>query len=472
MTSAAPAPTAPAPGRPAPGQGWSRLHPLTPVLRGWRVLAAAAAVLGEQALRTADRRLTVGTGAAILVLALALAFVAWRRTRWRIEGADLRIESGVLTRRSRRVPLARLQSVDVVRPLVGRFLGVAELRLEVVGHGESAALSYLGEDEAQAVRTRLLALAHGVAEPAAAPPELVLVQVPGWRLVASVLLSRTVLWFAVAVGYVAVAAVVEPRALPGVLAATLPGLLATGRRVALEFDFTVADSPDGLRLRHGLLETRAQTVPRGRVQAVRVIQPLLWRPFDWVRVEVDVARHHSRRAAGREERIATSALLPVAPRAVADRLLADVIPGVRLGHLATSPAPRRARLRAPLSFPHLGVAWEAGHVVSTSGWLRLVTDVVPYEKIQSLRLVQGPVQRRLRLATLHLDTAGRDVHAAGRHRDADEAGAMLERGAALARTARRLPSHGHVVGARLPAGRLPAAEWPSAGARPQPYPSG
>jgi putative membrane protein len=54
-----------------------------------------------------------------------------------------------------------------------------------------------------------------------------------------------------------------------------------------------------------------------------------------------------------------------------------------------------------------------------------------------MRLVQGPVQRRLRVATLHLDTAGRRV--GGAFRDVDERDAVrdLERLTELARAARR-----------------------------------
>ncbi len=52
----------------------------------------------------------------------------------------------MLFRRSRRVRLDRLQAVDVVRPLVARALGLAELRLEVAGGSSSEApLAYLSE---------------------------------------------------------------------------------------------------------------------------------------------------------------------------------------------------------------------------------------------------------------------------------------------------------------------------------------
>ena len=76
-------------------------------------------------------------------------------------------------------------------------------------------------------------------------------------------------------------------------------------------------------------------------------------------------------------------------------------------------------------------------VVTTSGRLRRTTSWVPLEKVQSLRRVQGPVQRRMRLASVHLDTAGRSVHATLRDRDVAEADDALARFADLARAQRR-----------------------------------
>jgi putative membrane protein len=59
---------------------------------------------------------------------------------------------------------------------------------------------------------------------------------------------------------------------------------------------------------------------------------------------------------------------------------------------------------------------------------------VPLARVQSLRLVQGPVQRRLRLASLHVDAAGKRVTAVVRDRDVDEAQQLL---ATLAEACRR-----------------------------------
>jgi putative membrane protein len=46
-------------------------------------------------------------------------------------------------------------------------------------------------------------------------------------------------------------------------------------------------------------------------------------------------------------------------------------------------------------------------------------------KVQSVRLVEGPLQRRLQLSSIHLDTAGRRVHAVLRDRDRTEAAELL-----------------------------------------------
>jgi putative membrane protein len=422
---------------------WLRLHPLTPLLRGGRVLGIVAVVVFQQLIREAGP--TVGG----LVLALALpvaagyGYVSWRVTRYRLAGGDLQVESGVLVRKSRRVPLARLQAVDVVRGPVARALGLAELRLEVVGGGETEApLAYLDVPAAQALRARLLALSAGASPDSAAadappPPEAVLLRVPPGQLVSSLLLGAPIFVGATLLLLTALFAVVAPRALGALAAASIPALLGatslTLGRLSGEYGFTVADSSDGLRLRHGLFETRSQTIPRGRVQAIRVIEPLLWRPMGWVRVEVDVAGYGG---GSSQEQNRTRALVPVAERWLAAYVVARVVDGVDLARLQTNRAPRRARWLSPLSWHNIGVSRDARYAVTSSGVLRRVTDVVPHAKVQSLRLVQGPLQRRLRLASLHLDTAGRYVAGAALHRDVAEAGELLEDLMELSRRAR------------------------------------
>jgi putative membrane protein len=127
-------------------------------------------------------------------------------------------------------------------------------------------------------------------------------------------------------------------------------------------------------------------------------------------------------------------VLPVGSRALADELLARIVPDALTDRL---PPPRRARVKSPLLYRFLSYGQTDTCVVTTTGRIRRVTAWVPLAKVQSFRRVQGPVQRRLGLASIHLDTAGRSVHANLRDRDVDEADTALESLVALARAARR-----------------------------------
>ena len=118
---------------------------------------------------------------------------------------------------------------------------------------------------------------------------------------------------------------------------------------------------------------------------------------------------------------------------LAEELLERILPD-RPRH--QSPPPRRVRWKSPLRYRMLAWAHTETFVVTTTGRLRRVTCWVPLQKTQSLRRVQGPVQRRLQLASVHLDTAGRNVHATLRDRDAAEADQALAQLTELARAAR------------------------------------
>jgi putative membrane protein len=209
------------------------------------------------------------------------------------------------------------------------------------------------------------------------------------------------------------------------------------RRVSTMYGFTVAQSPDGIRIRRGLLGTVAETIPAQRVQAVRMIEPLLWRPLQWCRLEVDVAGSPGRDSADGTARMRKT-LLPVGRRDETGFLLTMAI-GAAVPAL-TRP-PRRARWKAPLSYHFLAAGHDDGLAVSVVGRVRRVTTMVPLEKAQSVRFVQGPLQRRLALATVHLDAAGH-VRAEFRERPQAQARLLVDELAALSRAARRHAPHG------------------------------
>ena len=431
-------------GRP---DGWQRLHPLSPVVRGGRATIAIGFLLipiafGRDRLSGATPQLVV---IAVLVLG---GFVSWLVTRWRIDDDDLRIETGLIRRQSLRFPLAQIQAIDVVRPGLARLFRVAELRLRTAGSsGATARLAYVAEHEVEPLRDELLALARGArlgeeaglteAEAASPAAEEVLAVVATWPLVVSIVLESG--WLIAILAGLIVGFAVSPGSVARVLGGS--GFvwffsMATflWRRFNQQYRLTVADGPDGLHLRGGLIALTAEVIRPGRVQAVRLVEPVLWRPLGWCRLEVDVAGRQRKKGEGEAQRGQLRTLLPVGKRAVALELVDRLMPDLPR---ALSPPPRRVLYKSPLRYRALRWGRSDTCVATTSGRLRRVTSWVPLEKVQSLRHVQGPVQRRLRLASVHVDTAGKAVHATLRDRDASEAAGALTELTELARAARR-----------------------------------
>lgn len=438
-----------------------RLHPLTPLLRGAKILAAVIAAISWQGYAELGPLGWAVMVAIVLVASVALAAVSWAVTGYEVVGRELRVSEGLLWRRTRAIPLERVQAVDVVRPVLARLAGLAELRLEVVGGRRTEApLAYLAVDDAVRLREHLLALARAAAAPVAAapgdavpayatpgyaPPGVAAPERPihtvrnrdvligqlltpnAWFLPVALLL--TVLPYAdhPQVSFIAVASMVT--AVVGVIQAPV-------RRVLAEWDFRIGADAHGLRLRHGLLDTRSQTVPPQRVQAITVTRPLLWRPPGWLHARIDVAGYGGQ--AGHAG-IRTGTLLPVADAPTARRVVAEVLDGVDMAALPLQPAPARARWLAPLAQPTLGVGLTGTVVATRDGWLRPQLVLVPLARIQSVRVVQGRLQRALGLATVHVDTAGA-LHAVARHRGAAEAYDLAGTLASAARAARHRAS--------------------------------
>jgi len=424
--------------------GWRRLHPVSPVVRAGRAAIAIFIVLVPIALRGggnfSDSYIQIGVVGALA----ALGFVNWLVTRWRIDGDDLRIETGLIRRQSLRFPLAQVQAIDIVQPGLARIFRVAELRLRMGGaSGGTARLAYLPQQEVEPLRAQLLRLAtDGEAEPSE-PEEIeerVLTTVPTVQLVASIFVSDVGIVVELVFAALVLTAFLAPEAAAGIVGGGAAELIAVAtlvwRRFNQEYKLTVAAAPDGLRLRSGLVALNAETIRPGRVQAVRLVEPFIWRRLGWCRLEVDLAGRQKRKGEGEASRGQLRALLPVGSRALALELLDHLVPDAPLPDRR---APRRVAWKSPLRYRFLAWGRTDTAVVTMTGRVRRVTVWVPLEKAQSLRLVEGPLQRRLRLVTVHVDTAGRALHAALRDRDREEGRAALAELVGLARTARRAP---------------------------------
>ena len=419
------------------GRTWERLHPVSPLIRGARSAAGLVVLVVVSQVSSQNRsgsRLDID--AAIIGVIVVLGLVQWLVTRWWFDGVTLHVETGLLRRDSRTIPVARIQSIDLVQPLLAKVFGVAELRIRVAGTGKDERLAYLHLERATRLRASLLATHHGLDPATPEPGEYPLAVVPGSRLAASIALTgSTVVLLAFLIAIVATAAV-SPKAGLAVGTAGFVYLLGlvTGiwRRFNTQYGFTVASAPDGIRVRRGLVGSVAETIPVRRVQAVRTIEPIAWQPLDWCRLEVDLAGI-MKRERGSGSPSVTKTLLPVGSTELAAAIRSIVVAD---RGVVPTPPPRRAMLKAPLSYHNLAAGHDDVVAVATTGRLRRVTAWVPLEKVQSVRRVQGPVQRALGVATVHLDVAGRRVDASFKDRDVTEADRLVDDLTVLCRAAR------------------------------------
>jgi putative membrane protein len=437
---------------------YKRLSPLTPLVRGSILLVAAFASSWDDLLR-GDLGPLAWVFLATLVAGAVYGTASWLRTKYWIEADELRVDTGVIGRQSRRIRVDRLQGIDISQPFVARLFGLAELKMDVAGGGaREGSLAFLPLAEAEELRRVLLSRRDAVradkagadvgappgqqgdqATPEPPVPERVLARLDPRTLVISLLLSAETGTFVVsAVVFAGLFAFVGGGF--GGMAVVVPvlgGLVLTqGRKLAAYYRFTVSETATGLQVHRGMFTLEAQSITLARVQGLVVSEPILWRRLGWARLDVAVAGYSRSEGDGRPS---ASTVMPVASRAevmaLARRLLQtagspdpDAVP--------LTPPPRRARWVSPVAAPFLASGVGEELVVSREGVLNRRTHVVPHARVQSLQLRQGPLQRRLGLADLRVDSPPGPVRVRARHRATDEARRLLERESALARRAR------------------------------------
>ncbi|MEG9246563.1 PH domain-containing protein [Arthrobacter sp. Soc17.1.1.1] len=452
---------------------WQRVHVISPLVRGWIVLVAILYFVGRdwfEGLFSAETRgrgplpegvgllLAGGVLLAVVLLVAGAFLVSWYFTRYQVTAEHVRVHSGVVFRQQRQARLDRVQAIDIVQPFLARIFGLAELKFEVADAGESAVrLAFLKLDDAQKLRATILARAAGVAadpdhpEQVAEAPEREVVAIPPGRVIGAAVLSGMTVALVVAAVVIVTLGVVFDT--PFIATSFIPLLIGVigGYWSALNtgYNFRAATSPDGIRIRYGLLDTRAQTVPPGRVQALGIVQPPLWRFKGWYRVTVNVAGYG---ASASSEGQARATLLPVGTRDEVLQILALVLPDPgterpvevftagmvdRDGGEGFVTTPRRARWLAPFAWRRNGFAVTRTALLLRSGvlWRQLV--VVPHERTQSISLHQGPVSRRVGVSDLQLQTTPGPVGARVVLADSATAWQLFHGQAARAGEARR-----------------------------------
>jgi putative membrane protein len=437
--------------------------------------------------------------AVILIVILVVFALSWRMHTFRVGDESVEVRSGVLFRSHRQARLDRIQGVNIVRPLIPRLFGAAKLEVSVAGQDANVQLAYLGSALADGLRRDILHAAGGARaprhtaelpadaaalpldgmsaadgragepagtavasvsarpglggfasarmgeflapelDPDAAPPESV-VRIPLLRLIGSIVLSGFTVVVLIAI--IAVIVSVVSGSTGWLLFAIFPFLLASFgyyfSRITKSLRFSIAGTPDGVRVGFGLLTTSNETLPPGRIHAIGVTQPLLWRPFGWWQVSINKAGHSTNDGAAGQ---AATTILPVGSRDDVTRVLELVLPAftaeqhalieqglLSRGHTGDgySSAPTRAAWLRPFSWRRTGYALSAGTAVIRRGVVARNLVFVPLARLQSVAIHQGPVRRRLRLATARLHTVTGPVSASLGVIDVAEASRLFE----------------------------------------------
>ena len=506
------------------------------MLEGWKIVTGVLAFVTVQNLDElvrayrfiSEHGFTLGGGIGFYLLGL-IAFIAlwvglgllsWWRRAYAVDADGVYLRSGILSRKLRTARLPRIQSVDVVHPLLGRIFGLGQLTVEVAGGRDSrVVIGFLTTRELQTLRDRILDLAagqidlpgpaveggavgagaagrdHGSIDDAAsavraeglapegaagsqtAPEqravpvqashfqEYPLYSVDGSVLLGSLLrsvslyLSLILPTVVIVVGIIAY--VVDDPPSGGVFALATTFMSTVAGAVSLvwsrfnsAWNFQAAATPSGIRMRYGLTSDTSRTLPPGRVHGVGIVQPILWRGKDWWKVDVTVAGREDRSQDGQNRQFG-NLLLPVGARDTAlralwlvvpdlgvpdpDRLLAQALIGRDDDGVGDPQAPagsaergfvrisRRGRLFRPLTWRRAAIALTDTCVIIRHGRWRRRVAVFPYERIQSLRVRQGPLARRRNLAALRLDMVAQEVSASITNLDAADAKALAAR---------------------------------------------
>lgn len=387
----------------------------------------------------------------LLLLIIAGFYLSWRMHTFRITDEVVEVRSGILFRTNRKGRLDRIQGINVSRPFIPRLFGAAKLEVSSAGNDANVQLSYLRGRDADALRRDILLLASGAQRQAApvadgvavgtdhprhgmldervsellapeldvelAEPQSIVRMNPG-RLIGSTLLSETtIILVALLIG---IAVFVGVTGELFVLFAVFPTLIGLGgfliSRITRSLRYSIAATPDGVRVGFGLLSTTNETLPPGRIHSVKVSQPLLWRPAGWWQIAVNRASRSSQSGAAGQQQ---TTILPVGNlddvRAVLQLLLPDVVTdesreALELGLLGSGDdagftvSPPRARGLRWFSRRRNGFALTQQAVLLRTGAIWRGLTIVPFARTQSVSIHQGPLLRSLRLASIHVHT--------------------------------------------------------------------
>jgi putative membrane protein len=411
--------------------------------------------------------LVVGLGG--VALAVAAGYVRWANATYRVAGGALHFRHGVLSPDETTIPIARIQAIDATQGPIQRLFGVHELHVQTAGGGSGGEIVLRAVSDLAAQELRGVA---GLPDPDAA-------ELPEWRLGLGGLLITAVTAPQIGVILPVVGGLVAafdnvlsrqsgerlidrlPSDMDGILLAVV-GVAGVafvisflGAIVAFS-GFVLVRDGDRLRIRRGLLQRRAASIPLSRVHGVDMVESLSRRPFGLATLRIETAGYRS-------ERAAAQTLVPLLPARDANAVLEEFVPGLAASGGPLQRPPRRALRRYalpaalagaliggvvtavwPLAWPIFPALMLLGCLDGllrwrVAGWrvdgprilirqrlLARRTLIARVDRLQEHELSVSPLQRRGRLATFEL-AVGSGRTGRVRHLDRAVAGSLFER---------------------------------------------
>src|SRR5690606_30122449 len=136
----------------------------------------------------------------------------------------------------------------------------------------------------------------------------------------------------------------------------------------------------------------------------------------WARLEVDVAGYGN--PTDSDGGVSTTTLLPIGYRELAMRIVEELVPDAERGTGERVRPPRHSRIFAPIGWQYRWLSATDHTVTTATGWITRHRSIVPHHKVQSVEFSQGPLQRRLGLATVEVHTPDGPVSAEIKHLEA------------------------------------------------------
>ncbi|TRY18313.1 PH domain-containing protein [Tessaracoccus rhinocerotis] len=460
---------------PAPklGRAVERPHPLTGVAKSWIALFGLVFVVGREliengfeAVRDFGPGIWIFTGLALLVVLLTgiWGVIEWRTTTFVADEDEFRIERNFLSRESSRISYAKIQAVDIERSLAARLLGLASVQIDVGGAGGQK-IEFLSRERAESLRDELLRRMRSLARhtdvevpavasdhavpggtavvqgqgPGAPPAQPVLEQViamSAGTLLLGLFVSSFLPWLLGGIAFLVVMLVVgEGFSIAAVFGVVFGVGGYLWSQIVSNWNFTLTQVPDGLHIRRGLFTKVSKSLKADRIQAVSVHQDYLQRLTGLYRVRVTVLGFSGVGEGGER----SDMVLPYGRWEDVRRVLAAFWPGINLDTIPLTGQPDRARWLTPLGFKRHLWGVDEHTLVAHHGWLDHTISLVPHRRMQSIGITQGPLQRRLRLATAAIHTTDGPVNMEVYHLDAQVAREFFDSQVERARVARETP---------------------------------